>query len=182
MFICFTLFLCNYRTQCVNHKCLNYNEKVNIYNTGREFTTFLLPNGCPSGLSQLVDTIVEGFKHASINSEDLLKLMTQVVDKFRSGQYLTGGHSNSKTGNNSFQCLFFFSKMKSQDKILKQYFKRNTSNSDKRAEIKAFLQIKCSASFWIICSLIIFFYEILGTNFFTRGTSSKLVNTRECHN
>ncbi|XP_076100653.1 extracellular tyrosine-protein kinase PKDCC-like isoform X1 [Mytilus galloprovincialis] len=82
------------RISCQNLKCVGHNEKKNIFNAGRHFTTFLLPHGVPIGLQPLVDRVVHGYSNVTMNTKQLLHLMDKIVLMYGSGSYLnrTGTH------------------------------------------------------------------------------------------
>ncbi|XP_062596964.1 extracellular tyrosine-protein kinase PKDCC-like [Saccostrea cucullata] len=73
---------------CKEGTCLNYNEKKNLYNGGRHFTTFLLPHGAPESLRPLVDKVVEGYSNLTLNSHQIVQLMKKIKSLYVSGKYL----------------------------------------------------------------------------------------------
>ena len=77
-----------FRSNCDGGRCLGYNERKNIFNAARHFTTFLLPHGAPKSLRNEVDFIVSAYSNASVTSKELLSLLNGVVSDFKSGRYL----------------------------------------------------------------------------------------------
>lgn len=75
-------------TRCVHGKCIDFNEKKNIYNAGRLFVTFLLPHGAPQLLQPIVDKVVDGYNNLTLSSEQLLRLMNKITELYQSGWYL----------------------------------------------------------------------------------------------
>lgn len=73
---------------CKEGKCINHNEKKNLFNGGRHFTTFLLPHGAPDSLRPLVDRVVEGYSNLTMNSGQILRLMKKIRNLYTSGKYL----------------------------------------------------------------------------------------------
>ncbi len=89
------------RSPCINGYCKGFNEKKNIFNAARHFTTFLLPHGAPPSVRPLIDVIVTSYANATMGAKGLLQDLHKVVDKYTSGEYLERTPQLSQTGNNS---------------------------------------------------------------------------------
>ncbi|XP_064601711.1 extracellular tyrosine-protein kinase PKDCC-like [Liolophura sinensis] len=76
------------RTPCASGRCIGYNEKKNVFNAGRHFTTFLLPHGAPKRLRPVIDKSVDGFGNVTMTTDQLLQQMDKIVNMYRSGVYL----------------------------------------------------------------------------------------------
>ena len=77
-----------FRSDCNGGRCIGYNERKNIFNAARHFTTFLLPHGAPMSLRNDVNFIVSAYSNATVTSKELLSLLNGVVSDFKSGRYL----------------------------------------------------------------------------------------------
>ena len=77
-----------FRSDCNGGRCMGYNERKNIFNAARHFTTFLLPHGAPISLRKDVDFIVSAYSNATVTSKELLSLLNRVINDFKSGRYL----------------------------------------------------------------------------------------------
>ncbi|KAL4238331.1 hypothetical protein ACF0H5_003041 [Mactra antiquata] len=87
------------RTRCIHNKCVDYNEKRNVYNAGRHFVTFLLPHGAPPNLQPIIEKVVDGYNDLTMTSQQLLKLMNDIVTSYKTGSYLNrtkSDHDHSK--------------------------------------------------------------------------------------
>ncbi|XP_053388586.1 extracellular tyrosine-protein kinase PKDCC-like [Mercenaria mercenaria] len=91
------------RTLCRRGRCVQYNEKKNLFNAGRHFVTFLLPHGAPRRLQPIIASVVEGYTNLTMSSEQLLKRMNKIVKLYRSGWYLN--RTKSKKYNSSYKQL-----------------------------------------------------------------------------
>lgn len=76
------------RLSCLNSRCIGFNEKRNIFNGGRHFTTFLLPHGAPSKLETFINRVVDGYSNLTMNIRELLTLMEKIVLIYSTGSYL----------------------------------------------------------------------------------------------
>ncbi|XP_013404599.1 extracellular tyrosine-protein kinase PKDCC [Lingula anatina] len=76
------------RTHCINQRCFGLNEKKNIFNAGRHFTTFILPHGVPKPLQAHVNDVIKGFSNATVNSAELSTMLDTLVHQFSSGFHL----------------------------------------------------------------------------------------------
>ena len=76
------------RTPCVEGRCQGFNEKKNVFNAARHFTTFLLPHGAPFNLRPDIDDIVVAYSNATLPAGQLLRMLDAVVDRYRNGDYL----------------------------------------------------------------------------------------------
>ena len=79
-------FLCS--TRCVNNRCIEYNEKRNIFNAGRHFVTFLLPHGAPARFQPIIDKVIDGYNTLTMTSKQLLTSVTKIVDLYKLGRHL----------------------------------------------------------------------------------------------
>ena len=77
-----------YRTECIASQCLGMNEKTNIFNTARHFTSFLLPHGAPRPLRPALDQLVDQFSNATKTARELLEDITTIIDDYSTGVYL----------------------------------------------------------------------------------------------
>lgn len=85
MYLNFFIFT---RIPCEKGRCSSYNEKKNLFNGGRHFTTFLLPHGAPESLRPLVDRVVAGYSNLTLNSHQILRLMKKIKNLYMTGKYL----------------------------------------------------------------------------------------------
>ncbi|KAK3597422.1 hypothetical protein CHS0354_040160 [Potamilus streckersoni] len=76
------------KLKCLNGRCSEFNEKKNLFNAGRHFTTFLLPHGAPLLLQPMIDRVIDGYSNLTMNSKELLSLMDKIVNLYKSGWYL----------------------------------------------------------------------------------------------
>lgn len=76
------------RLPCIHGKCLGYNEKRNLFNGARHFTTYLLPHGAPPTLRGLVNKTIDGFSNLTANAGQLMALMNRILQSFKTGRYL----------------------------------------------------------------------------------------------
>ena len=83
----------HFSTKCDDGRCVGYNEKTNIFNAARHFTTFLLPHGAPRTLQHKINALVSAYSNATWSSDQLLSVLSDVVDKYRTGAYLNRSHS-----------------------------------------------------------------------------------------
>ncbi|ELT95075.1 hypothetical protein CAPTEDRAFT_134027 [Capitella teleta] len=73
---------------CVNGRCAGFNQRKNIFNAGRYFTSLLLAPGTPQHLEQRVAEVVAAFSHATWEAERLLQHLASIVDDYSSGAYM----------------------------------------------------------------------------------------------
>ncbi|KAK6181547.1 hypothetical protein SNE40_009378 [Patella caerulea] len=73
---------------CIGGYCLGYNEHRNLFNTGRHFTTFLLPHGAPLLLKPHIEQVVNAYSNLTLNSGLLVDKMNTIVNLYKSGNYL----------------------------------------------------------------------------------------------
>ena len=95
------------RTNCVNGRCEGFNEKKNIFNTARHFTSFLLPHGVPPSLRPHVGLIVDAYSNATWGVYTLLQHLNAVVEDYASGAYLHRHPGQEETGSLAF-CNHYF--------------------------------------------------------------------------
>lgn len=94
-----------FRITCKEGKCINHNEKKNLFNGGRHFTTFLLPHGAPDSLRPLVDRVVEGYSNLTMNSGQILRLMKKIRNLYTYGKYLNRARQEFSKGSLSINDL-----------------------------------------------------------------------------
>lgn len=56
--------------------------------TGRYFISVLLPFGAPAPLQPLIDKVLDGFENLTMNTDQLLRAMDEIVVEYQSGRYL----------------------------------------------------------------------------------------------
>ncbi|XP_074640104.1 extracellular tyrosine-protein kinase PKDCC-like [Tubulanus polymorphus] len=76
------------RVPCVDNRCQGFNEKKNIFNAARHFTTFLLPHGAPRILRPMTDDIVNSYSNVTVDSAVLLAKMENIVRLYQKGWHL----------------------------------------------------------------------------------------------
>ncbi|KAK3092758.1 hypothetical protein FSP39_006941 [Pinctada imbricata] len=76
------------RGVCRKYRCHGYNEKRNIFNGGRHFTTFLLPHGAPELLRPLVRTVVDAYSNVTMKPKQILAVLERIVLLYSEGKYL----------------------------------------------------------------------------------------------
>ena len=74
------------------------NEKKNIFNAARHFTTFLLPHGAPSSLKPAIDKLVTDYGNASRSASQLRTNLHEIVEEYSSGRYLGRTRDKPNTG------------------------------------------------------------------------------------
>ncbi|XP_059162283.1 extracellular tyrosine-protein kinase PKDCC-like isoform X2 [Physella acuta] len=79
---------CLFKLECVHGHCKHQNEYANIMKTGRYFISVLLPFGAPASLQPLIDTVLEGYENLTMNTDQLLRAMDEIVGEYQSGRYL----------------------------------------------------------------------------------------------
>ena len=77
-----------HRTECKAGRCVGYNERKNIFNAARHFTTFLLPHGEPETLKQQIHVMTAAYSNATMSAQQLLDHLNTVIEEFKSGHYL----------------------------------------------------------------------------------------------
>jgi len=82
------MFCSYFSTKCINNRCIEYNEKKNLFNAGRHFVTFLLPHGAPKSLQQIIDEIVDAYSNLTMTSVHLLNKMENLKKLYQTGAYL----------------------------------------------------------------------------------------------
>lgn len=75
-------------TSCTHRRCVEYNEKRNIFNAGRHFVTFLLPHGAPARLRPFISDVVSAYSDLTLTCKQLLDLMIKVTELYKSGWYM----------------------------------------------------------------------------------------------
>ena len=76
------------RTPCEAGRCIGFNERKNVFNAARHFTTFLLPHGAPPALRPAIDSIVHAYSNATMRAGELLTLLDGIVGRYRTGDYM----------------------------------------------------------------------------------------------
>lgn len=100
-------FFC-YSTKCIQNRCIEYNEKKNVFNAGRHFVTFLLPHGAPKTLRPIIEEITDAYSNLTMTSGQLLKKMERLKKLYQTGAYLDrSSMADSQTGH-----FFTFSTVK----------------------------------------------------------------------
>lgn len=87
------------RTQCLHGRCVQYNEKKNLFNAGRHFVTFLLPHGAPQRLQPIITNVVDGYSNLTMTSGQLLDQINKIVTLYQSGWYLDRTNSTQYISN-----------------------------------------------------------------------------------
>ncbi|XP_046388773.1 extracellular tyrosine-protein kinase PKDCC-like [Ischnura elegans] len=69
---------------CVEGRCVGHNEKLNVWNAGRHFIRLFLPLNAPSTLEPNIQELLEAYKTAKWNSEQILAATERLVTSFTS--------------------------------------------------------------------------------------------------
>lgn len=84
------------KSLCQHRRCVQYNEKRNLFNAGRHFVTILLPHGAPLRLQPIINSVMNGYTNLTMTSEELLSQMNKIVALYKSGWYLNRSKSASQ--------------------------------------------------------------------------------------
>ncbi|XP_046388775.1 extracellular tyrosine-protein kinase PKDCC-like isoform X2 [Ischnura elegans] len=72
---------------CIEGRCVGHNEKLNVWHAGRHFIRLFLPLSAPSSLEPHIQELLEAYKTAKWNSEQILDATERLVSSFISGDY-----------------------------------------------------------------------------------------------
>uniref|UniRef100_A0A915JV55 Uncharacterized protein n=1 Tax=Romanomermis culicivorax TaxID=13658 RepID=A0A915JV55_ROMCU len=73
--------------KCINSRCSGFNERKNVFNAAKHFTTFLLPYGAPDTLKNRVEELIAKFQN-QVSSDILLEEVIRLKDSFAKGLYM----------------------------------------------------------------------------------------------
>ncbi|XP_046387342.1 extracellular tyrosine-protein kinase PKDCC-like [Ischnura elegans] len=72
---------------CIEGRCVGHNEKLNVWNAGRHFIRLFLPLNAPSTLEPKIQELLEAYKTAKWNSEQILIATERLLTSFISYDY-----------------------------------------------------------------------------------------------
>ncbi|XP_046387345.1 extracellular tyrosine-protein kinase PKDCC-like [Ischnura elegans] len=71
-----------FHSPCIRGRCVGHNEKLNVWNAGRHFIRLFLPLNAPSTLEPSIQELLEAYKTAKWNSEEILAATEKLVTSF----------------------------------------------------------------------------------------------------
>ncbi|XP_046387297.1 extracellular tyrosine-protein kinase PKDCC-like [Ischnura elegans] len=70
------------QSPCIKGRCVGHNEKLNVWHAGRHFIRLFLPPSAPYALEPHIQELLEAYKTARWNSEQILEATKRLVTRF----------------------------------------------------------------------------------------------------